>query len=275
MTNDEVERLIEKGNSLLDKLRLKLAIEAYDEALSIDPENDTAWISRGLALDDLNRPQEALESFDKALSIDAGNSSAWYMRAGELLVMSRFQDAVESYEQAEKLDPDTFRSMQEGKMEALNKLDNWLNDRWPNHAFKELYMLIFPNEIKLRLFIRHRLQQTLGEKESEWWDKGVPEKIRVECAERWERDSRRKDCFDYLYFIDLMIIMDKKWKIFEQDFQRVKDQFKTKHEFLDGLIKLNNLRDLVAHPTLSVFLEEPLVFARHMQDLINNFIGRD
>jgi tetratricopeptide (TPR) repeat protein len=274
MTDDEVERLVEKGNSFRDKMNLKSALEAYDEALSIDSENETALVYRGLVLSDLNRPQEALESFDEALSI-LDSSSVWYMRAGELNALGRFQDAVESYEKAERLDPNMFKSMQEGKMEALNKLDNWLSAQWPTHAYKELYMLIFPNEIKLRLFIRHRLQQNFGQNESEWWDKGIPENLRVECAGRWERDSRRKDCFDFLYFIDLTIILDKRWKIFEQDFQRVKDQFKSKTEFLDALTKLNSLRDLVAHPALNASLEEPLVFARHMQEVMNNFIGQN
>lgn len=252
--------------------------------MAIDPENIEAWISRGLALDELGRPSEAIKSFDEALSIaiDPNNASArhmrasaWHMRADELEAMGLFQEAVENYEKAEQLDPETFSGLQPEKLEALSKLDDWFNARWPNHAYKELYGLVFPTEMMLRLFIRHKLQQALGKEESEWWLKGVPENIRVDCAQRHEKDHHRKDRFDYTYLMDLNEIINKQWKLFEPDFQRVKDKFKSKKEFLEGLIRLNEIRNLVAHPSLNVSLDEPLGFAKNMRQIIKNFTGGD
>ncbi len=280
MSDNEARKLIDQGDLFRDKFDFKSAVEAYDKALAIDPENIVAWISRGLALDELGLPSDALASFDRAIRIDptaasAWSASAWYMRARELDAMGRFQEAVESYEKAEQLDPVFFNGLQPEKLEALSKLDDWFSARWPNHAYKELYGLVLPTETMLRLFIRHRLQQELGKEESEWWLKGVPENIRVDCAQMREKDCHRKDCFDYTYLIDLKEIINKQWKLFEPGFQRVKDKFKSKKEFLEGLIRLNEIRNLVAHPSLNVSLDEPLGFAQNMRQVIKNFTGGD
>ena len=46
------------------------AIEWYDKALKIDPNNVFALNNKGLALSNLGKYEEAIEWFDKALKID-------------------------------------------------------------------------------------------------------------------------------------------------------------------------------------------------------------
>nr|WP_319537584.1 tetratricopeptide repeat protein [uncultured Methanospirillum sp.] len=45
------------------------AIEAYDQALQIDPEYSSAWNNKGVVLSRLGKYHEALDAFDRALRI--------------------------------------------------------------------------------------------------------------------------------------------------------------------------------------------------------------
>ena len=57
----DIESLIEQGNAAYDEGRSEEAIQYFDQALAIDPENVTALVSKGLALDDLDRSEEAIQ----------------------------------------------------------------------------------------------------------------------------------------------------------------------------------------------------------------------
>ena len=46
------------------------ALESCESALSIDSENYTGWIFKGLALCKLGRTQDSVEAYEKAMSID-------------------------------------------------------------------------------------------------------------------------------------------------------------------------------------------------------------
>ena len=60
-----IESLIEQGNAAYDEGRSEEAIDYFDQALAVDPENVTALVSKGLALDDLGRTDEAIQYYDK------------------------------------------------------------------------------------------------------------------------------------------------------------------------------------------------------------------
>ncbi len=59
----------EKGNVLAESGQFEQAIESYDKALQIKPDNYEAWYNRSIALSQLGRFKEALESVDKTLQI--------------------------------------------------------------------------------------------------------------------------------------------------------------------------------------------------------------
>ena len=48
-------------------VRLEEALQAFDEAIEIDPGHYYAWIYRGFTLKGLGRHQEALQAYDAAL----------------------------------------------------------------------------------------------------------------------------------------------------------------------------------------------------------------
>ncbi|MDP2952151.1 MAG: tetratricopeptide repeat protein [Chloroflexota bacterium] len=248
------------------------ALEAFDKAVARDPQSAYAWFARGVVLSGLKRYQEALESLDKVLAIDP-QALAWSFRGLALVGLGRYQEAVESYEEALKHQPN-FSDDWTAKNKALDRLQGWLDARRPPSLFVKLYELVAASEETLHLFIEQRLKQAFGESEGEWWAKGVPLPIRQKCAQRREEDPRRKPPFGYTDLIDLAGILDKNWRYFEGDYQRVKDKVKSKKEFLDNLARLNEIRRTVMHPVRDTPTDADHEFARWMLEVIRDFVGR-
>jgi tetratricopeptide (TPR) repeat protein len=60
----------------------------------------------GDALDNVERHQEALEAYDKAISLDPDHSNTWYNKATLLEELGRHQEASEAYDKVKSLDSD-------------------------------------------------------------------------------------------------------------------------------------------------------------------------
>ncbi|MEK7281121.1 MAG: tetratricopeptide repeat protein, partial [Chloroflexota bacterium] len=206
-----------------------------------------------------------------------------------LAALGKYQEAIENYEKViegcenvkeDDTEVDDFDHILDaidaaliGKFEAFDHLEEWLTARGFFHDYVELYRLVTATEERLHLFIRQRLQQAFGEEESGWWSQGIPLAIRQKCAQRREEDPRRRDYYNYTDLIDLKDIVDKNWKPFELDFQRVKGQIKSKREFLDNLVKLNEIRKIVMHPVRGAPTEDDFELARKMREVIESFAG--
>jgi len=82
------------------------AIQAYDRALSADPQKVDAWLNRGtLSYEDGNR-EEASKCFRKALELDAENALAHYNLGSVLEEMGEVEHAREHLREAVRLNPD-------------------------------------------------------------------------------------------------------------------------------------------------------------------------
>ncbi|MBN1324191.1 MAG: tetratricopeptide repeat protein [Methanotrichaceae archaeon] len=89
------------------------AIEAYDKAILIDPENGIFWINKANSLGRLNRTDEAIEAYQKALDItnntlktDPQNCIAWSEKGLLLHNVGNFEEAVRAFDNATDIDPE-------------------------------------------------------------------------------------------------------------------------------------------------------------------------
>jgi tetratricopeptide (TPR) repeat protein len=268
---DLPEAWLNRGIALGDLGRYQEALESYDEALRLRPGYPEAWLNRGAALDSLGRYKEALESYDEALRLRPGLPEAWLNRGLALVSLERFQEAVESYIKALEYKPDYPKAFEE-IIEALKRLEKWLRDRRPPPLSVQCYEEVTATEKKLHDFLRQRLEEAFGKEETGWWVEGIPQDIRKKCAQRREEDPRRQPVYNYTDLIDLKDILDRNWRLFEADFQWVKSKVKSKREFLDNLVQLNEIRKPVMHPVRGGTLtEEDLDFVRRMRQVVENF----
>ena len=58
--------MVRGGHAIYDLKRYEEARTAYDQAISLDPKDATAYYNRGLALDRLGKKKEAQQAYNKA-----------------------------------------------------------------------------------------------------------------------------------------------------------------------------------------------------------------
>ena len=99
-----------KGTALYNQGNYRKALEAYQRATEIDSNNAVVWVSAGLVLNRLQRYQQALVHFERALSIDKTYVAAWNGKADAQLDMNMPAEAMASYEQGLTMDPKSFQA---------------------------------------------------------------------------------------------------------------------------------------------------------------------
>ncbi len=87
------------------------AVEAFEQALRIDPKNAVAWQNIGLTRVHANRPREALAAFDRAFALNERLPRAWNGRGAALEELGRHGEALESWKRALELDPRQFEAL--------------------------------------------------------------------------------------------------------------------------------------------------------------------
>lgn len=81
------------------------ALEAFDQALALDPQEAGAWTNKGIALAGLSRNEEALGAYDQALALNPSLPQAWYNKGNALFNLNRFDEALVAYDQAIAREP--------------------------------------------------------------------------------------------------------------------------------------------------------------------------
>jgi len=110
---DNVVLWINLGNLLMDSARYPEAIDAYEKALELAPENADVRVDMGTCYRRVGRSDRAAEEFRKAIAIDARHAFA-HRNLGVVLAFD-LQDkkqAIKEFEEYIRLSPDTPDSRQ-------------------------------------------------------------------------------------------------------------------------------------------------------------------
>jgi Tfp pilus assembly protein PilF len=96
----------DKGNDLYDQGNYEGAIQAFDRAIEIDPQNaESGWYNKGNALNKLDKLDEAILAYNKAIKIEPLYADAWYNMGVALSQQDRYDEALEAYDSAIMADP--------------------------------------------------------------------------------------------------------------------------------------------------------------------------
>ena len=63
------------------------------------------WFDKGVGLFENNKFEEAIQAYDEALKINPGLAEAWTNKGNALIVLGKFEDALKNYEEAIKVNP--------------------------------------------------------------------------------------------------------------------------------------------------------------------------
>ena len=88
------------GNVLKEQNKLDEAIEAYEKAISLKPNHALAHNNMGNALREQGKLNEAIKAYTNALAIDPGNAEAYNNMGNALQGQGKLDDAIEAYENA-------------------------------------------------------------------------------------------------------------------------------------------------------------------------------
>lgn len=92
--------LVGKGQALLNLDSVEPAMQCFNEALALDPNNAEALVKRGMAFEKMQDWDRALECYDNAIAADSSLTVAYLYRGGVCNRLQRYREALESYEQA-------------------------------------------------------------------------------------------------------------------------------------------------------------------------------
>jgi tetratricopeptide (TPR) repeat protein len=96
-TADDLSR---KGNLYFGEKNYNMAIQYYDRAIQLEPDNASAWCNKGNALSATGQEQDALACVEKAFSLDPNFIPAFRVKASILWKLGRTANAKSCDESA-------------------------------------------------------------------------------------------------------------------------------------------------------------------------------
>ena len=88
-----------------DKKEYDIAIADYKEAIRLDPQNESAFISRGLAWKNKKEFDKAIADFNEAIRLDPQDTTAFNNRGTAWLGKQEYDKAIADFNEAIRLDP--------------------------------------------------------------------------------------------------------------------------------------------------------------------------
>ncbi|HXB60152.1 MAG TPA: tetratricopeptide repeat protein [Candidatus Acidoferrales bacterium] len=95
-----VEDLIVEGQLYLDTNKMDKALQCFDTALDIQPENPDALIKKAATLEKLGQIEKAITCYDRAINLGDSSTTALLQKGGMLNRLARYDEALQCYERA-------------------------------------------------------------------------------------------------------------------------------------------------------------------------------
>lgn len=87
--------------------QIKEAIDDFNLAIQLSPENATVYNNRGNALMDLGHPDEAIKDFDRAVELSANYGAAFNNRGNARATLGQYKPAFHDFRKAVELMPES------------------------------------------------------------------------------------------------------------------------------------------------------------------------
>ncbi len=107
----QASELIDQGEDRKANELDSLALDDFQQAITLDSTKWKAYHNRGVSLGLHGKIEEALADFDQALKLKPDHVNGWYNRAEIKSQLGQFSEAVEDYSQALQLKPDDHGSL--------------------------------------------------------------------------------------------------------------------------------------------------------------------
>ncbi len=103
---NDAEALVNKGSTYNDIKNYVLALEILECVIKIRPDIPVAWFNKGLALNNLNSYQESINSYNEAIKLSPNYYEAWSNKSIPLNKLKFHEEALLACNEALSLKPD-------------------------------------------------------------------------------------------------------------------------------------------------------------------------
>lgn len=110
------------GDISTNHKRFGEAIDAYRQALNINPQDASVWYNLGWVYSKNNRYKEAIDAYSQAISINPEYASAWSNIGIVYSDQNRYTEAIDALRQALQIDPESITSWN-----AIGAAYSWQN----------------------------------------------------------------------------------------------------------------------------------------------------
>lgn len=93
------------GFLLAEREELDAAVEAFERAVALNPDDAPSHFNIGFILQRLGRHEAAVARFQRAVEINANTDRAWYGLGLSLTELGRLEEAAERFAEAARLQP--------------------------------------------------------------------------------------------------------------------------------------------------------------------------
>jgi superkiller protein 3 len=94
-----------EGVSLFKEVKFSEALQAFDHAVILDPNNVIARRNKAITLVNLSRSKEALQECDRGFALNPNDAGLWYVKGEALNNLGLFREAIQAYDRAIALNP--------------------------------------------------------------------------------------------------------------------------------------------------------------------------
>ena len=91
------EDWVEKGNAFFFENKFNESIEAFDEAIELNPQYNVAWNNKGIALYKRGEYNLAIKAYDRAIQIDPRYVEAWINKGVAFRNLGKYDEAITAY----------------------------------------------------------------------------------------------------------------------------------------------------------------------------------
>jgi len=95
-----------KGMALFNLSRYDEALQYFDKAIDLEPDNAEYWNNMGVTLYKLSRYEDVLKCFDKAIDLEPDIAEYLEKKGDVLYELSRYEEALKCFDKAIDLEPD-------------------------------------------------------------------------------------------------------------------------------------------------------------------------
>ena len=133
-------REIQMGDELADEKRYEDAIQAYDRALVLNPDDAHAWQKKGNALLRLERYDAALSAFERASPLDTRGGVS-FIKGFTLQKLKRYEESISACDRALAINPtlEIAQSTRSFSLQELKRHDAASQVRRPESLWTKLW----------------------------------------------------------------------------------------------------------------------------------------